>query len=42
MPNDAAQIDALARWTGDAHRLQQILVTNPEQLYGFKPVTLDE
>jgi predicted TIM-barrel fold metal-dependent hydrolase len=42
MPNDAAQINALARWTGDAHRLQQILVTNPEQLYGFNPVTLDE
>lgn len=42
MPNDAAQIDVLARWTGDAHRLQQILVTNPEQLYGFNPVTLDE
>jgi predicted TIM-barrel fold metal-dependent hydrolase len=35
MPNDAAQVDALARWVGDAHVLQHILVTNPEQLYGF-------
>lgn len=35
MPNDAAQVDALARWAGDAHQLKQILVTNPEQLYGF-------
>ena len=35
MPNDAAQVDALARWVGDAQALQHILVTNPEQLYGF-------
>jgi D-galactarolactone isomerase len=35
MPNDAAQVDALARWAGDAHALQQILITNPEKLYGF-------
>ena len=35
MPNDAAQVNALARWAGDAHQLKQILVTNPEQLYGF-------
>jgi predicted TIM-barrel fold metal-dependent hydrolase len=42
MPNDAAQVEALVRWAGDKHRLQQILVTNPEQLYGFNPVTLDE
>ena len=42
MPNDAAQVEALARWAGDAHRLHQIMVTNPEQLYGFKPITLDE
>jgi predicted TIM-barrel fold metal-dependent hydrolase len=41
MPNDAAQVDALVRWAGDSHRLQQILVTNPEQLYGFKPLTFD-
>jgi D-galactarolactone isomerase len=39
MPNDAAQVDALARWAGDAHQLQQILVTNPEQLYGFTTTT---
>lgn len=39
LPNDAAQIDALARWAGDAHRLEQILVTNAEQLYGFTPLT---
>lgn len=37
MPDDAAQVDALARWAGDADLLQQILVTNPEQLYGFTP-----
>lgn len=41
MPDDAAQVDALARWAGDAHRLHQILVTNPEQLYGFTPATSD-
>jgi D-galactarolactone isomerase len=41
MPDDAAQIDALARWAGHADRLRQILVTNPEQLYGFTPVTSD-
>ena len=39
MPNDAAQVDALARWAGDADRLKQILVTNPEQLYGFTTTT---
>jgi len=39
MPDDAVQVDALARWTGDADLLRQILVTNPEQLYGFTPVT---
>lgn len=39
MPDDAAQVDALAHWAGDADRLRQILVTNPEQLYGFTPVT---
>lgn len=41
MPDDAAQVDALARWAGHADRLRQILVTNPEQLYGFTPVTSD-
>ena len=39
MPDDAAQVDALARWAGDADRLRQILVSNPEQLYGFAPFT---
>lgn len=37
MPDDAKQIDCLARWAGDPDRLQQILVTNPERLYGFDP-----
>jgi predicted TIM-barrel fold metal-dependent hydrolase len=37
MPDDAAQVDALARWVSDADLLRQILVTNPEQLYGFTP-----
>lgn len=35
IPNDAAQVDALAHWAVDTHQLKQILVTNPEQLYGF-------
>jgi len=35
MPNDAHQIDRLAQWAGDTTHLQQILVTNPERLYGF-------
>ena len=39
MPDDAAQIDALARWAGDAQQLQQILVDNPQKLYGFGPLT---
>jgi D-galactarolactone isomerase len=39
MPDDAAQIDALTRWAGNADLLRQILVTNPEQLYGFTPIT---
>jgi predicted TIM-barrel fold metal-dependent hydrolase len=39
MPDDAAQVDALAHWAGDAERLRQILVVNPEKLYGFTPVT---
>lgn len=39
MPDDAAQVDALARWAGDAAHLRQILVINPEQLYGFSPAT---
>lgn len=38
MPNDAHQIDQLVRWAGDSQHLHQILVTNPEHLYGFTPV----
>ena len=38
LPDDAHQIDALAQWAGDAHTLQQVLVHNPERLYGFAPV----
>ena len=38
LPDDARQIDCLARWAGDAHTLQQVLVRNPEQLYGFAPL----
>lgn len=39
MPDDAAQIDALARWAGDAHQLHQILVDNPQKLYDFDAIT---
>ena len=39
MPDDAAQVDALAHWAGDAERLREILVTNPEKLYGFTSST---
>lgn len=38
MPDDARQIDCLAQWAESLTRLQQILVTNPERLYGFKPM----
>lgn len=37
MPDDASQIDRLAHWCRDADTLRQILVTNPERLYGFQP-----
>jgi D-galactarolactone isomerase len=40
MPDDARQVDRLAQWAGDAQRLRQILVHNPERLYGFAPATL--
>ena len=36
-PDDARQIECLAQWAGDAHTLQQLLVHNPQQLYGFTP-----
>ena len=37
MPDDAKQIDTLARWCGDENRLRQVLVENPCALYGFAP-----
>ncbi len=37
MPDDARQVDRLAQWAGDAQRLRQVLVLNPERLYGFTP-----
>ena len=36
MPDDARQVDCLARWAGTPERLHAILVTNPERLYGFQ------
>lgn len=35
MPDDAQQVDRLAEWAGSDAALRQILVTNPEVLYGF-------
>ncbi len=35
MPDDARQVDRLAQWAGDGQRLRQVLVLNPERLYGF-------
>lgn len=36
LPDDAAQLDALARWTGhDDAALRRVLVDNPRTLYGF-------
>lgn len=35
MPDDARQIDRLAHWAQDSEVFGQILVRNPEQLYGF-------
>lgn len=37
MPDDARQLDALAHWCGSARRLRQVLVDNPQALYGFTP-----
>jgi predicted TIM-barrel fold metal-dependent hydrolase len=37
MPDDAQQVDRLAEWAGSDAVLRQILVTNPEALYGFPP-----
>lgn len=38
MPDDARQVDRLAQWAGSASLLQQILVRNPQKLYGFPAV----
>lgn len=37
MPDDAVQVDALARWCGDDGTLHRVLVDNPAALYGFAP-----
>ena len=42
MPDDARQIDRLAQWAGDRACLQQILVSNPERLYGFTPISEEQ
>ena len=35
MPDDAEQMDCLAEWTGSSEVLRQVLVDNPQRLYGF-------
>ena len=37
MPDDAVQVDALARWCSDEDTLRRVLVDNPAALYGFTP-----
>lgn len=39
MPDDARQVERLAQWAADAQALEQVLVTNPERLYGFAPTS---
>ena len=41
LPDDALQIDTLARWCdlAGADALRRVLVTNPAELYGFAPVS---
>ncbi|VTU21926.1 putative metal-dependent hydrolase of the TIM-barrel fold protein [Variovorax sp. PBS-H4] len=39
MPDDAAQVDALARWCSDEDTLCRVLVDNPAALYGFTPAS---
>lgn len=41
VPDDAMQIDTLARWCDQAgaEALRRVLVTNPAALYGFPPVS---
>ena len=34
-PNDANMLDMLSRWTTERSVLEQILVRNPSELYGF-------
>jgi predicted TIM-barrel fold metal-dependent hydrolase len=34
-PNDANMLDMLGRWTTDPSAIEQILVSNPSELYGF-------
>jgi D-galactarolactone isomerase len=36
-PDDALLMDLLAQWLPDAGQRHQVLVTNPERLYGFDP-----
>ena len=35
MPNDADMLNLFATWAGDKQTIRQILVDNPNQLYGF-------
>lgn len=39
MPDDARQMQRLAQWAGTPQRLHQVLVHNPQRLYGFAPMT---
>lgn len=41
LPDDALQIDTLAHWCAqaDARALHRVLVSNPQALYGFAPVS---
>jgi 2-pyrone-4,6-dicarboxylate lactonase len=39
MPNDGALMDHLADWVPDADARKKILVDNPQQLYGFSPLS---
>ena len=36
MPNDADLLNLFARWACDHRTIKQILVRNPEVLYGFR------
>ena len=37
MPNDADLVDLVARWLPLPAQRQQVLVHNPQALYGFGP-----